>query len=253
MKLLLDLGNSRLKWALTDGLSPAIQARGFFGYDPDSLQQMQSMLASMPVQAVSYASVVDAARQQAVIEVLPSGLMIHRMAVTSSFGKLKNAYGTPETLGIDRWAAAIGAWHRSGGACLIISAGTATTIDLIDTTRSGGIYRGGLILPGIDLMLQSLHQGTARLPDATGRYRPFPEVADNTRDAMMSGAIDATCGAIERMGNRLPERAPWLLTGGRAPILEEALGERVEAIDDLVLEGLALVGTNEISDGSITQ
>lgn len=57
---------------------------------------------------------------------------------------------------------------------------------------------------------------------------------------MTSGAIEATCGAIERMGKRLPEDAPWLLTGGNAPLLQQALADRVRVIDDLVLAGLAL-------------
>ena len=171
----------------------------------------------------------------------PLGLKSSRFAVTAQAGKLHNLYATQETLGVDRWAAAIGAWGLVGQSCLVIGAGTATTVDLIESTAADtAVYRGGLILPGIALMLQSLHQRAARLPLAEGRYCASPAVADNTHDAMTSGAIEATCGAIERMGKRLPEGAPWLLTGGNAPLLQQALADRVRVIDDLVLAGLAL-------------
>lgn len=89
-------------------------------------------------------------------------------------------------------------------------------------------------------MLQSLHQRTARLPQAEGRYCAAPAVADNTHDAMTSGAIDATCGAIERMGRRLVAGSPWLITGGNARLLQNPLGSHVRVVEDLVLEGLAL-------------
>lgn len=241
MKLLLDLGNSRLKWGLVNGPAQPLQARGSASYGSEGLNVLATALDKVALSEVCYASVVDPAREAAVLSLLPPGIIPVRFVITPQFASLRNTYQSQQTLGIDRWAAAIGAWAKVNGACLVINAGTATTIDLIDMAQQGGIYRGGLILPGIDMMLQSLHQGTARLPDAKGQYRGAPDIADNTEDAMVSGVIEATCGAIERMGQRLPKGAPWLLTGGHAPTLERVLGQRVRLVEDLVLEGLAQV------------
>ncbi len=236
MNLLLDFGNTRLKWALTDASRQLVQ-RGVVDYALPALDAWSHQLAATDVQRILYASVVSAEQEASVLTRLraPS----ERFSVSPRAGGLHNGYGTPDTLGVDRWASAMGAWAMVGQSCLVIGAGTATTIDLIECDMHGGVYRGGLILPGIDLMLQSLHQRTARLPEARVNYRALPGVPDNTHDAMTSGAVEATCGAIERMGRRLPDTAPWLLTGGNAPILQAALGQRVRPVDDLVLAGLA--------------
>lgn len=241
MNLLLDLGNTRLKWGVSDHKTRSLVVRGSASYDEAGLVALANAWRDLVIDHACYASVVDTAREQAVLSLLPSSVTPERFAVSRTFGSLRNAYATQETLGLDRWAAAIGAWSKHQSACLVICAGTATTIDIIETAPAGGVYRGGLILPGIDLMLQSLHQGTARLPEAMGRYRAQPDVADNTQDAMLSGAIDATCGAIARMGKRLSNDAPWLLTGGRAQTLQAVLGPRVTMVEDLVLEGLAQI------------
>ena len=246
MNLLLDCGNTRLKWAISDPLSIGttglIVEKGVVDYEPESLAVWANRLNSQGLKWLQYSSVISPEQEAQVLAALaPLGLKSSRFAVTAQAGKLHNLYATQETLGVDRWAAAIGAWGLVGQSCLVIGAGTATTVDLIESTAADtAVYRGGLILPGIALMLQSLHQRAARLPLAEGRYCASPAVADNTHDAMASGAIEATCGAIERMGKRLPEDAPWLLTGGNAPLLQQALADRVRVIDDLVLAGLAL-------------
>lgn len=246
MNLYLDCGNTRLKWALASvgvgvNVPAQIVRRGACDYAPAALADWCASIADTSLQALHFASVVSSELEQEIFAHLqPLGLIPQRFTVSACSGSLINGYASPQTLGVDRWAAAIGAWSLVGGACLVVSTGTATTIDLIEVTPEGGRYRGGLILPGIDLMLESLHQRAARLPQAEGCYRPAPDVADNTHDAILCGAIEATCGAIERMGRRLPEGAPWLLTGGRAPTLQEALGKRLRCVDDLVLEGLAV-------------
>ena len=237
MTLLLDFGNTRLKWALMDD-ARAFTQRGSVAYEAPALDAWCQGLAGMALQRIRYASVVSAEQEMAVLGRFSAAAT--RFVVRPQARDLRNAYATPETLGVDRWAAAMGAWHQVAQPCLVISAGTATTVDLIDVDGAGGVYRGGLILPGVDLMLQSLHQRAARLPQADGVYRAAPAVPDNTHDAMTSGAVDATCGAIERMGRRLSAEAPWLVTGGAAAVIAEAMGTRLTQVDDLVLRGLAL-------------
>lgn len=237
MVLLLDFGNTRLKWAVATP-SRTLLRQGAIEYVSAALDDWCRMLAVERICRIRYASVVTPEQEVDVLSRFP--LPAERFEVTAAAGSLRNAYATPQTLGVDRWAAAIGAWSLVGQPCLVIGAGTATTIDLIEVDGAMGVYRGGLILPGVDLMLQSLHQRTARLPQATGVYRSAPDIADNTHDAMTSGAIEATCGAIERMGQRLPTGAAWLVNGGRAPLLKDALGDRLRIAEDLVLAGLAV-------------
>jgi type III pantothenate kinase len=238
MRLVLDFGNSRLKWALTVG-TPDFVRHGAVSYEPSALDTWRAELFGVAshFRDIRYASVVADDRLASVLERFP-GVAQEPFRVTATAGTLQNAYATPDTLGVDRWAAAIGAWQITQRACLVVSAGTATTIDLIDTAGGTGVYRGGLILPGIDLMLQSLHQRAARLPQAVGVYRAAPDIANTTHDAMTSGALDATCGAIERMARRLPDDAPWLVTGGAAPLVTKVLGQRVSLVNDLVLLGM---------------
>lgn len=249
MNLLLDCGNTRLKWAISLGNAARrtqshIVRRGICDYTPAALAELCASLHDGSIKALQFSSVVAPEREQALFDQLqPLGLVPQRFTVNARSCTLINAYASPETLGVDRWAAAIGAWGLLGRSCLVISAGTATTIDVVqaepDSTQA--VYRGGLILPGVDLMLRALHAGTARLPHAEdGVYRVVPDVADNTQDAIVTGAIDATCGAIERMARAMSMDAPWLLTGGASGKIAAALGCRVTPIVDLVLEGLAL-------------
>ncbi|MFW9611480.1 MAG: type III pantothenate kinase [Fluviibacter sp.] len=244
MNLLLDCGNSRLKWAIASDDPVPVRCfleRGVVSYDAMALSAWATHLERFPIAQIRFSSVIAPQQEENVFAALAS-LTANpvRFRVSLRAGALRNAYATPDTLGVDRWAAAIGAWETVRKSCLVVSAGTATTIDLIESSQpDAAVYRGGLILPGLALMLQSLHQRTARLPQAEGRYCAAPCVADNTHDAMTSGALEATCGAIERMGRRLGGDAPWLLTGGNAKQLQAVLGQKVRVVEDLVLQGLA--------------
>jgi len=245
MNLLLDLGNTRLKWAISNGRpieGSGLSLRGVIDYDSAALAVWAASLKNQPIEQVQFSSVIAPDQEASMLAALePLNMKPQRFCVTPKVGSLRNGYATQDTLGVDRWAAAIGAWGLVGQSCLVVAAGTATTIDIVESAAPDqAVYRGGLILPGLDLMLQSLHQRAARLPQAVGRYCAAPAIADNTHDAITSGAIEATCGAIERMGQRLAADAPWVLTGGNAPQLQAALGSRAKVVDDLVLEGLAL-------------
>ena len=154
---------------------------------------------------------------------------------------VKNSYETPSRLGSDRWAALIAAWHRLGHACLVINCGTATTVDALS---DAGEFMGGLIIPGITLMQQSLKLNTAQLQEEEGRLQSFPR---NTADAIYSGVIQATLGAIEHQGVLLKnfgtnKMVSCILSGGAADKIVAHLGMRAERVDNLVLEGLKLIG-----------
>ena len=158
------------------------------------------------------------------------------IAATATHGGVTNGYDNPAQLGCDRWAALIAAWHQFGGACLVVNCGTATTIDALSPR---GEFVGGLILPGIDLMRQSLAQGAAQLPWSDGAVCDFPR---NTADAITSGAVKATAAAIDRQARLLGDNVPCLLSGGAAELLRPHLTCHAILVENLVLLGLQILG-----------
>jgi type III pantothenate kinase len=120
--------------------------------------------------------------------------------------------------------------------CVVANAGTTMTVDALS---GEGVFLGGVIVPGLDLMRRALAAGTAQLPLLEGAFCYFP---DNTADAIMSGAINALAGAIERMRGYLAQTgardALVVLSGGSAPRILPQLNARCELVDNLVLEGL---------------
>lgn len=147
-----------------------------------------------------------------------------------------NRYADPAQLGPDRWSALIAAHALHPGACLVICTGTATTIDAL---TASGDFLGGVIVPGIDLMHEALAAKAARLGAVRGAFAAFPRA---TRDAITSGAIQATCGAVERMRTQMLEAAagePEILAcGGSAALLAAHLGRPVRVREKLILEGV---------------
>lgn len=229
MILCLDAGNSRLKCGLHDGGGWRMQ--GALAYD--AFDDLVAELPAPPTRIVACNVAGAAVRQR--IEALADRLALPLDWLLGSAAAcgLRNAYDQPEQLGADRWAAAIGARGLQPGPCVVVMAGTATTIDLLDGEDR---FRGGLILPGLALMRAALARNTADLPHAEGHYRAVPT---NTDDAIVSGAIHATLGAIERMRATLGADAPCLLSGGAAFELAPHLPPPCRQIDNLVLEGLA--------------
>ncbi len=248
MMLCIDCGNTRLKWGLYDGRQWLEQGALTLA----EIDRLPRAFASLPppTRAIACNVASDAVRaavDAAVAEIAPGLPLVWAGSRAQQCG-VKNTYEDPAQLGADRWAALIGARHVHAGACLVVNAGTATTIDVLDAE---GIFRGGLILPGVDLMRTALSRDTARLPLAAGVFSPLPR---NTADAIASGALQATAGAIVRMFAHIaasPE-AICLLSGGAAGPLESLLnihapeGIPFRRVDNLVLEGLArLIGNSE--------
>jgi len=155
---------------------------------------------------------------------------------------VRNSYEHAAQLGSDRWVALIAAWQRVHGASLVVNCGTATTVDALSGT---GEFLGGLILPGMELMQRSLLHSTAQLGQKTawenGAVRDFP---CNTADAIASGAMRATIGAIQHQYSLLAAQrgAHCILTGGAANSLMPHLGLAVEQVDNLVLQGMQIIG-----------
>lgn len=152
---------------------------------------------------------------------------------------VKSRYDRPEQLGPDRWASLIAARALEPGRnCLVVNAGTCTTIDLL---TGEGEFAGGLILPGIDLMRFVLHESTGSLPLQAGAFTAAPR---NTLDAIESGCRHAQAGAVERMYRSIGGKGPVIVSGGGGQALIERLDElRCRYVENLVLEGLARIGS----------
>ena len=223
--LCIDSGNTRLKWGLRQG--DAWLDRGAL-----SLAEIGRLPGADRIVACNVAG--EQARRA--IESLPSPVTWVR-AQAEQCG-VRNGYERPEQLGTDRWCALIGARALFAGPALVVMCGTATTIDVLD---ADGMHKGGLILPGLDMMRASLAAGTADLPAAGGEWRdPLANIATNTLDAIASGCLAATLGAIREMARRggLPPIF-ILLSGGAAAAVSPHLALPHRVVDNLVLEGLA--------------
>jgi type III pantothenate kinase len=148
---------------------------------------------------------------------------------------MRNRYRDPVRLGADRFAAALGARTLAPGKSLVVATcGTATTVDAV--SRDGD-FLGGMILPGLGLMLGSLARNTAQLPQVDAGLKLPPPFADNTHEAILSGCIAAQVGAIERACALLPAEL-CIVSGGAAGQLAPALGVSHVMLDNVVLVGL---------------
>jgi type III pantothenate kinase len=233
MILAIDAGNTRIKWGLHDGAAWA--GRGAL-----ALAEAEELAASItaPPAAIVAANVAGAEVARRIEASLARWRIPIRWAsAQASQCGVVNGYDNPQQLGADRWAALIGARHLHAGAGLVVNAGTATTVDVLD---SAGVFRGGLILPGFDLMRACLAHNTAQLPWSEGQYRDYPR---NTADAIVSGCVHAQAGAVERMFAALSGDGPalCLLCGGAAGLLAPALRVPHRLVDNLVLEGLVRI------------
>ncbi len=234
MRLLLDAGNTRIKWALVRG-AEWLRRGDLSTAQSAELRQQLAGIHEVRQIWVSNVAGETVARHIRELRAGPHGEPHFIVARAMQCG-VRNGYADPAQLGSDRWAALIAAWHLAGRGCLVVNSGTATTVDALSAT---GEFLGGLILPGVELMQRSLGGATAQLKPVQGSYAAFPK---NTADALFSGAIQACCGAIVRQHALLGDAgAPMVLGGGAAEILREHLNLPLVVVDNLVLQGLLLI------------
>ncbi|MBM3387516.1 MAG: type III pantothenate kinase, partial [Betaproteobacteria bacterium] len=218
--LAIDVGNTRLKWAMYDRPHP--QAH-LLAHGAEFLENIESLSegpwASLPAPGRMLGCIVagDAVRRR-VQEQMELWDVAPQWVVSSvAEAGLSNGYDHPSRLGSDRWVAMIGARQRmlAQGAprpLVVVMVGTAVTVEAID---QHGRFLGGFILPGHGIMLRALESGTAGLHVPTGDVRLFPT---NTSDALTSGGTFAIAGACERMVQHLREHTGMvpmcIMTGG---------------------------------------
>lgn len=235
MILCLDAGNTRIKWGIAaTRRGGEWLARGAVETaTPLALAaQLDAQPAVRQAIACSVAGPVLETRLAALMDT--RGVALNWLRSSASAQGVVNGYRNPAQLGADRWAALIGARELHDGPAVVVMAGTATTIDLLD---ADGVFRGGLILPGFDLMRAALARNTAQLPLASGALVDLPR---STEEAIVAGCLLAQAGAVERFFARIAQdpRARCLVSGGAAALLAGALDLPVLRVDNLVLEGL---------------
>ena len=245
MFLAIDVGNTRLKWALYEQARPgslaAAQGAEFLE-NIDKLAGGAWRHQPAPKKMLGCAVAADAVkvRVQEQMEELWDVPLSWVHANASEAG-LINGYDHPTRLGADRWVAMIGARHRilaRGPArpLVVVMVGTAVTVEAVS---ADGRFLGGLILPGHGIMLRALESGTAGLHVPTGEVREFPT---NTSDALTSGGTYAIAGAIERMVTHLRRHSGQdpvcIMTGGAGWKMAPSMSVPFELVDNLIFDGL---------------
>ncbi|MBL1264597.1 type III pantothenate kinase [Methylomicrobium sp. RS1] len=238
MNLLVDIGNSRLKWATTMPggfvVGTAIENHALTEV---RLAEAWGRLPKPDRLAISCVSARRLAEtvHLAAARLWPGIAVFEAKSEAQAFG-VTNAYLQPEKLGVDRWLALLAARRHYASPVCIADCGTAITLDLLD---EHGRHLGGMISPGLELMKKSLSAGTAALIYEDSAFAVGP--ANHTGAAIYSGVVSAAAGLIEHVFSAQADSCRLLLTGGDAPLIASQLGFSYRIDPDLVLRGLSLL------------
>jgi len=253
MKLLIDIGNTRIKLACLDGK----QVR-FMAALPTQDQQAlahdlgEQIASAGPSRSAIGVCVGQPAMQQLVQAIVGSSTSIDWIESTAYAAGVTNGYPDPTQLGADRWVAVIGLTRQFSTqepagkppSKILATFGTATTIDTLSGEQ---VFRGGLILPGLALMRSSLAAATARLPASDGLVTDNPT---STTSAIASGIAAAQIGALKQqiaIAQEADGQPPEVfVSGGAYEAIEHALVERLPGcrlrhLPHAVLDGLAVL------------
>lgn len=247
-RLLVDFGNSRIKWASATGdvLSPG---RPFPWHAEELPAQLDRHWSGMtPPAAIHVATVAG----PAVAERLDAwvrarwGLSARFARTEASRGGVSNGYDRPEDLGVDRWLGLLGLHrHYPLPACLV-DCGTAITLDLLD---ADGRHRGGVIAPGLTAMRRALSRDTHALGLIQGRPVPGPCLGRDTVSGIAAGCVLSGAGLVEKCLAELRRESgaaiQLVLTGGDAPAIGGHLSIPFQSDETIVLRGLLVMAESE--------
>ena len=239
MLLLVDAGNTRIKWALAEEGAPLGEWIDAGAVAHAELNYLPACWQGRPITHTVVANVAGAKLRDQLQLMLPT-TTIDWFASLPQLDGMRNGYRNPGQLGCDRFAAALGARALEPGKALVVATcGTATTIDAIS---ADGRFLGGMILPGLGLMAAALAKNTAQLPQIAPGRPLTAGFADNTDDAILAGCLSAQAGAIER-ACALHRAAACIVSGGAAPYIAPVLTVAHRMVDNIVLIGLQRAAT----------
>lgn len=234
--LVMDIGNSRIKWRSTEPLSQSPRSETY--HADRLLQQLPEWFDDealiSPVVVCSVASVEVNGRVHQYFA--DRDLIINFIKTSRFIAGVRNGYIDIEQLGVDRWVAMVSAYNKYQTAVCVIDAGTAITIDVVDVD---GHHLGGMIMPGFNLMRQSLLSGTYGISEVSDFSRLL---ADNTGDGVSAGCVQLLTAAIkpiiDRIENQNGLKMITIVTGGDADLIAEQTGCELTLDKWLILDGL---------------
>lgn len=229
MTILIDIGNTAIKWQLRESEQTADTGRG----DVSQLMLWLESLGNLPSQQVVVSCVRDdefaGELHDALVQLGCSSVVFAKSS--AAHAGVMNAYSNPSSLGVDRWLAVLALKSRGHESGIVVDVGTACTIDVLEQNR----HVGGFILPGPKLACEALVANTDKI-----RFSTEPPVVlepgSDTGACVVSGAWLAIVGAVQEIATRYPH-CPVFLAGGAAPTLID-LGVEGELVTDLVFDGL---------------
>lgn len=246
MMLLVDAGNTRVKWLLWDREAPL--ARGGLVHRGLERSRLGGLLWGdlQPPERVVIANVAGPELGDALAAWIAGAWSLEpRFVATAAAGfGITNAYAVPRRLGVDRWVALVGAHALLPGVpCCVVDCGTAVTVDAL---TGSGEHLGGVILPGARLMRQALYADTSQIPPEQGQTTLFGR---DTQDCVWGGATYAVAAAVDRLTRQmtatLDEAAVSLLTGGDAEALLPYLESQYRLEPDLIFQGLLVMAGSQ--------
>ena len=248
MLLCIDSGNSKTKWAVFNSAGEIVD----FGSGLNSELADLAFPSASAYQRIILSNVAGAAHQASIIKRLASKLPMHTVQSPAVMAGLRNHYQVAQALGSDRFSAMMAAYCMQKASCVVVSAGTAVTIDALSVHGTQADFLGGWILPGLHLMQQSLTQAAAQLPETSFSSKPAEQTkfARNTEDAMQFGALNAVVGAIKEMSAALTANdnkpSHVIISGGDAALIKTGLAVTTPCsiVDNLVLHGLYFMDRN---------
>ncbi len=228
--LVLDIGNTSIKYGIFEG--DALVKQGQF----QELGELPAEVLQQPYRNAIIATVAGNT-DHIKARLLVQSKLIELSAQTAL--PVINEYKTPETLGVDRIAAAVGAhYFFRNRNCLVIDAGTCITYEFI---TDKGAYQGGGIAPGIGMKFKALHTFTKRLPLLEQISEEYPLTGQTTQESIQSGVLNGTVAELNGIIQQYAAKAANLvviLCGGDTRFFESKLKGRIFAIPELVLIGL---------------
>ncbi len=237
MNLDIDIGNTRIKWRVMDGAY--VVERG--------VQLTESVRQGSPLDVGALKDIdrvrISSVAEDDIVKKLQSqccsqlGVWPQLAEVSETAASVICGYQDYSQLGVDRWLALVAAYNKFNASVIVVDAGSAVTIDIVE---AGGVHCGGYIVPGLNLMHHALWQGTTQVKVEAAQLLEIDSPGKTTQQAVDRGCLILLVAMIERLIARNQSRL--VITGGDAEQLHSALNVDAALCPELVLEGLDLEG-----------
>jgi len=237
MILQIDAGNTRIKWRVLEASGVVTEGNQLTA----SLFSGEPLLLPV-ITGLTRGQISNVAGEEVVVRLCKQlgaqfGIGLEVAEVSRQVGGVSCGYLSPEKLGVDRWMAVLAAFKRTGRATVVVDAGSAVTVDVVNAQ---GAHKGGYIVPGLRLLQQSLWQGTKNVKVDKLASDNVYIAGTSTEEAVSKGCTLILVTLIERLVAE--HRAELVITGGDALLLAAQLAARFDYCADLVLDGLSVEG-----------